>query len=180
LHADTSKLLLAAEHLATERYLQTSGLDFALMRNGWYIENQTAGIASALTQGAMIGASKDGRFAAATRADYAAAAIAVLSGEGHRNQAYELAGDIPYTRAELAAEVSKQTGKTIAYHDLPEAELEKILASFLPPALARILADAEAQAAEGGLDDQSHTLSRLIGRPTTTLAETVAAALRAS
>lgn len=179
LHADTSKLLLAEEHLSTERYLHASGIPFALLRNGWYIENQTVGIGPALQQGAFIGASKEGRFAAATRADYAAAAVAVLTGNGHENQIYELAGDDAYTRAKLAAEVSKQTGKAIAYHDLPEAEYEKILASFLPPELAQILADAEAKAADGALDDQSHTLSRLIGRRTTPLEDAVAAALKA-
>lgn len=178
LHADKYHLLLAQEHLATESFLEASGLTFALLRNGWYFENMTAGIAPALQQGAFIGASKDGRFAAASRADYAAAAVAVLTGEGHDNQTYELAGDTAFTRAELAQEVSRQTGKTVGYHDLPEAEYEKILASFLPPDLAKILADAEAKAANGALDDHSHTLSRLIGRATTPLAESVAAALK--
>jgi NAD(P)H dehydrogenase (quinone) len=179
LHADTSKFLLAADHVATERYLRASGIAFAMLRNGWYFENQTAGIAPALQQGAFIGASKGGRFAAAARADYAAAAVAVLTGEGRENRIYELAGDTAYTRAELAAEVSRQTGKTILYHDLPEAEYEKILAGFLPPDLARILADAEAKSVDGALDDRSHTLSRLIGRKTTSLADAVAEALKA-
>jgi NAD(P)H dehydrogenase (quinone) len=180
LRADTSKLVLAVEHLATEQYLQASGVPFTLLRNSWYIENLTEGIAPALQQGAFIGASKDGRFAAATRADYAAAAAAVLTGNGHENQIYELGGDAPFTRAELAAEVSKQTGKTIGYHDLPEAEYEKILANFLPPEVAHIIADGDAKAADGALDDETHTLSRLIGRKTTALAEAVAAALKAS
>ncbi|ADV80859.1 SDR family oxidoreductase [Terriglobus saanensis] len=180
LRADTSRLLLAEDHLATEQSLQASGIPFTLLRNGWYVENLTAGIAPALQQGAFIGASKDGRFAAATRADYAAAAAAVLTGAGHENKVYELGGDTPFTRAELAAEVSKQTGKAIGYHDLPEAEYEKILANFLPPEAAKIIADGEAKAADGGLDDQTHTLSRLIGRKTTGLAEAVADALKAS
>lgn len=178
LHADTSPLLLATEHLATEQYLHASGIPFVMLRNGWYFENQTAGIAPALQQGAFIGASKDGRFAAAAREDYAAAAAAVLAGVGHENQVYELAGDTAYTRAELAAEVSKQTGKHLACRDLLEAEYEKILASFLPPELARLLADAEAKAANGELDDRSHTLSRLIGRQTTSLSNAVAVALK--
>ena len=177
LRADTSPLQLAAEHLATENDLRASGLVFSLLRNGWYFENMTAGIAPALAQGAFIGATKDGRIAAASRADYAGAAARVLTTEGHTNSVYELAGDISFTRAELAAEVSKQTGKVIAYHDLPESEYEKILATFLPPQLATILADAEAKAADGALDDDSHTLSKLIGRSTTTLAAAVAAAL---
>ena len=85
---------------------------------------------------------------------------------------------MPYTRAELAAEVSRQTGKTIGYHDLPEAEYAGILGNFLPPELARTLADADAKAADGALDDSSHALSRLLGRPTTPLAAAVAAALK--
>jgi NAD(P)H dehydrogenase (quinone) len=159
LHADTSNLLLAADHVVTEQYLKASAIAFAMLRNGWYFENQTAGIAPALQQGAFIGASKDGRYAAAARADYAAAAVAVLTGKGHENQVYELGGDTPYSRSELAAEVSRQTGKNIAYRDLPEVEYEKILTSFLPSEFARIIADAEAKAAFGALDDQSHTLS---------------------
>jgi NAD(P)H dehydrogenase (quinone) len=177
LHADTSPVELAVDHLATERYLLRSGLAFSLLRNGWYFENQTAAIASAVENGALIGASRDGRYAAATRAEYADAAVAVLTGEGHDNTVYELGGDFPYTRSELAAEVSKQLGKKIVYRNLPEEEYEKILAKFLPPVLAHLIADTEAKAAAGALDDNSHTLSRLIGRKTTPLASAVSAAL---
>jgi NAD(P)H dehydrogenase (quinone) len=179
LRADTSTMLLAKEHLFTEKYLRASGVPFVLLRNGWYIENMAAGIGPALQQGAFIGASKDGRFAGATRADFAAAAVAVLTGEGHANQVYELGGDEPYTRAEFAAVVSELVGKTIGYHDLPEAEYEKILAGFLPAELATILADSEAKAALGELDDKSHTLSKLIGRPTTALKDALAKAVKA-
>ena len=179
LHADTSTIQLAAEHLATEQYLQASGIPFVLLRNGWYAENLTAGVGPALQQGAFIGASKNGRLATATRAEYAAAAVSTLTGEGHENKVYELAGDNPFTRAELAAEVGKQSGKSIGYHDLPEIEYEQILATFLPASLARVIADAEAKSARGELDDHSHTLSGLISRPTLSLAEIVEKALAA-
>jgi NAD(P)H dehydrogenase (quinone) len=179
LKADTTGLLLGTEHVATEQYLQASGIPYVLLRNGWYTENITPGIAPALQQGAFIGATKDGRIAAATRAEYAAAAAAVLTGEGHENTIYELAGDNAFTRAEFAAEVSKQTGKTIGYHDLPEQEYANILATFLPHGMAPILADAEAKAANGALDDNSHTLSRLIGHPTAPFADAIAEALKA-
>ena len=174
LHADTSTLELAKEHLATERYLRASGIPFAMLRNGWYAENLTAAIAPAIHQGSFVGASKQGRFAAATRAEYAAAAVAVLTGEGHEDKTYELAGDVPFTREDLAAEVSRQFGKAVSYHDLGQAEYETILSGFLPATLSRAVADAEAKAAEGELDDTSHTLSRLIRRATKTLPELVA------
>ncbi len=180
LRADTSPMLLAEEHLATERALQASGVPFALLRNGWYTENLTAGIQPALAQGAFVGAAGEGRFAAAARADYAAAAVAVLTSEGHAGQAYELAGDVPFTYAELAAEVSRQSGRPVGYNNLPAAAYEKILAGFLPAGLAKILADADACAASGALDDTSHTLRRLIGRETTSLEAVVRAALAAA
>jgi NAD(P)H dehydrogenase (quinone) len=178
LHADTSPLQLAVEHVATERYLRASGLAFSLLRNGWYFENQTAAIPFAIQNGAFVGASGDGKYAAAARVDYAAAAVAVLTGEGHENTVYELGGDAPYTRSELAAEVSKQVGKKIVYQNLAEAEYAKILAKFVPPVFAHLIADAEAKAADGALDDNSRTLSRLTGRKTTSLADAVADAIK--
>jgi NAD(P)H dehydrogenase (quinone) len=178
LHCDTSPLILAKDHLVTEQYLQSSGLHYALLRNGWYFENQTAAIPSALQNGAFVGASSNGKIAAASRADYAAAAAVVLTDPSHQNSILELAGDDPYTRAELAAEVSRQTGRQIQYHNLPEAEYRKVLTSFLPAPIAEVVADAEAHAAQGALDDNSHTLSRLLARPTTSLTAAVEAALR--
>ena len=179
LHCDTSPLALAKEHLATEQYLVSSGLSYSLLRNGWYFENQTAAIQLSIQNGAFMGASGEGRFAAASRSDYAAAAAMVLTGKGHDESVLELAGDHPYTRAELAAEVSRQTGKAIGYRDLSQAEYQRVLSHFLPTMFAEVIADAEAHAAQGALDDDSHRLSRLIGRSTTSLGEAVESALKA-
>lgn len=178
LKADTGGLQLAEEHLATEAALRDSGLRFTVLRNGWYFENQTGALAGAIAAGALIGASGEGRFSAATRADFAEAIAVVATGEGHDGQVYELAGDSGHTAAELAAEVSRQTGKTVGYTDLPPARYAEILASFgLPAGFAAILADSDVQASKGALFDDGRTLSRLIGRPTTTLAEAVRTAL---
>ena len=178
LNADSSNLLLSQEHKATEAYLRASGMPFTLLRNGWYTENHTGSLAAAVEHGVVLGAAKEGRFATATRADYAAAAAAVLTGEGHEKKVYELGGDEPYTLAELAAEVAQQTGKPVVYKDLPQAEYAKALTGFgLPDGLAGAIADANAGASRGELDTQSHDLSKLIGRATTSLQQAVAAAL---
>lgn len=177
LHCDTSPLGLAEEHLATEKYILSSGLNYSMLRNGWYFENQTAAIPLAIQKGAFIGATGEGRIAAASRFDYAAAAATVLTGKGYEDSILELGGDVPYTRAELAEEVSRQTGKAIGYQNLTKSEYKKVLSGFLSALHAEIVADAEAHAANGALDDNSHTLSRMIGRPTTTLADAVKSAL---
>ena len=174
LHADNSPLGLHVEHVATEKALATSGIPYALLRNGWYTENYLASAPPALEHGVFIGAAGEGKIASATRADYAAAAAKVVSEEGHAGKVYELAGDSAWTLSELAAELSKQSGKPVVYQNMSEADFAAALKSVgLPAGLADMLADSDVGASKGGLFDDSHTLSKLIGRPTTSLAESV-------
>lgn len=178
LKADTSPLGLAAEHLATERALKASGLPHVLLRNGWYTENYLASVPAALAHGALIGSAGEGRIASAARADYADAAEAVLTQADQAGKVYELAGDSAYTLAELAAELSQATGKTIPYVNLPEADFKgALLQAGLPAPIAELLANSDAGAAQGGLYDGSGQLGRLIGRPTAALATQLRASL---
>lgn len=174
LHADTSPLGLADEHVATEKMLAESGIAYALLRNGWYTENYLASAPAALEHGVFIGAAGEGKIASATRADYAAAAARVISEEGHAGKTYELAGDAGWTLSQLAAELAKQSGKKVVYQNLSEADFAAALKGFgLPAGLAEMLADSDVGASKDGLFDDSHTLSKLIGRPTTSLADSV-------
>ncbi|MBC6557612.1 SDR family oxidoreductase [Citrobacter braakii] len=174
LHADTSPLGLADEHVATEKMLAESGIAYALLRNGWYTENYLASAPAALEHGIFIGAAGEGKIASATRADYAAAAAHVISEDGHAGKIYELAGDDGWTLSQLAAELAKQSGKKVVYQNLSETDFAAALKGFgLPAGLADMLADSDTGASKGGLFDDSHTLSKLIGRPTTSLADSV-------
>ncbi|MER1913634.1 SDR family oxidoreductase [Citrobacter portucalensis] len=174
LHADTSPLGLADEHVATEKMLSESGIAYALLRNGWYTENYLASAPAALEHGVFIGAAGEGKIASATRADYAAAAARVISEDGHAGKTYELAGDAGWTLSQLAAELAKQSGKKVVYQNLSEADFAAALKGVgLPAGLADMLADSDTGASKGGLYDDSHTLSKLIGRPTTSLADSV-------
>lgn len=174
LHADTSPLGLADEHIATEKMLADSGIPYALLRNGWYTENYLASAPPALEHGVFIGAAGEGKIASATRADYAAAAARVMSEDNHAGKVYELAGDNGWTLSELAAELAKQSGKKVVYQNLSQADFAAALKSVgLPGGLADMLADSDVGASKGGLFDDSHTLSKLIGRPTTSLADSV-------
>ena len=178
LHADKSPLGLHVEHVETENALAASGVPYALLRNGWYTENYLASAPPALEHGVFMGAAGEGKIASATRADYAAAAAKVISEEGHAGKVYELAGDNAWTLSELAAELSKQSGKPVTYQNLSEADFAAALKGVgLPAGLAEMLADSDTGASKGGLFDDSRTLSKLIGRPTTSLAESVKAIL---
>jgi len=178
LHADTSPLNLAVEHRATEAHLKASGIPFTILRNGWYTENYAGSAKGAVAGGAFIGTAGEGRISSAPRIDYAEAAVAALTGADHVGKTYELAGDSAYTLADLAAEISRQSGKTIPYRNLTPAEYVAALVGFgLPEGLAQALAAWGVDASHGALFHDGHQLSALIGRPTTPLATVVAAAL---
>jgi NAD(P)H dehydrogenase (quinone) len=178
LKGDRSRLALAPEHVATEKLLADSGLTYDVLRNGWYSENYTMGLAPSLESGKIFGAVGQGRISSATRADFAAgAAAALLNGKG--GEVYELAGDEAWTMQEFAEEVSRQSGKPVEYVNQAEGDYAKVLeGAGLPPPIAAMLSSTSALSGEGELYDDSKSLSRLSGRPTTPIAETIAAALK--
>lgn len=174
LHADTSPLPLAVEHLETENLIRASGLPAVILRNGWYTENYLAGIPAALQYGVLLGSAGAGKIASAARADYAEAAAAVLTQDNQAGRIWELAGDEAYTLSELAGEIAKQSGKAVAYQNLPESEFKAaLLGAGLPDGLATLLAESDVGASKGGLFDGSRQLSQLIGRPTTPLVDLI-------
>ncbi|MEU6403635.1 SDR family oxidoreductase [Streptomyces sp. NPDC046985] len=173
------KAALADDHRGTEEALRASGLPYTLLRNGWYNENYTEQLAPVLEHGAVVHAAGDGRVSSAARADYAAAAVAVLTGEGHENKAYELGGDQAWDFTEFAAELSRQTGQEIVYRPVSPAEYQGVLESAgLPETFASILAGSDVSLEKGELVVDTGDLSRLTGRPTTPIAESIAAALK--
>jgi len=179
LHADTSPLSLAPEHMDTEAAFKASGISYTILRNGWYTENYTGSIPGALAGGAFIGSAGEGRISSAARADLAEAAAVVLTANGHDGKTYELASDTSYTLADLAAEISRQPGRTLPYANLPEAEYAKILAGLgLSADFANGPAAWDVCASQGALYSEDKTLSRLLRRPTTPLHEAVSAALK--
>ena len=176
-NADTTAMKLADEHKATEALLRGSGVPFVLLRNGWYLENYTEQLAGTLAQGALAGSAGEGKVSAAARVDYAHAAAAVLVAGGQAGKVYELGGDDAFSMADLAAEISTATGKTVTYNDLPAEEYVGVLTGVgVPGAFAQILADSDLGIARGDLLVSTGDLRRLIGRPTTSLAQAVRSA----
>ncbi len=179
LHADKSPIDLASEHLPTENEIKASGIPYTILRNGWYTENYTGSIGGALAGGAFLGSAGDAKISSAAREDFADAAVAAVTEKGHEGKTYELAGDTAWTLSDLANEISRQTGKNVSYRNLPEPEYANTLEGFdIPKPIAGAIAGWDTAALKGGLYDDSRQLSKLIGRPTTPLSETVREALQ--
>jgi NAD(P)H dehydrogenase (quinone) len=178
LKGDASPMILAQDHIATEAALTASGIPATILRNGWYTENYTGALGAAIQDGAIIGASGEGRVSSAARKDYAEAIAVTALDDAHAGKTYELAGDTAHSGADFAAAVALAAGKPVAFVPMSQADYAKALQGFgLPEGFAQVLADSDARSGEGALLDESGTLSRLIGRPTTPIAETIKAAL---
>ncbi|MBO0345245.1 SDR family oxidoreductase [Roseibium sp. CAU 1637] len=178
LRADTSPMKLAEEHRETEARLAASGIPHALLRNGWYVENYAATIGAALDHGAVVGASGNGLISAAGRQDYAEAAAAVISESDLRTRTYELAGSPSFTLADLAAELSRQSGREIPFVNMSETAYAGVLKQAgLPDGFASILADSDAAAANGALQGTSQDLESLTGHASRSLKDFIATAL---
>jgi NAD(P)H dehydrogenase (quinone) len=174
-HADTNPIPISPEHKATEELIRDSGLPYTFLRNNWYLENYTGNLAGTLEHGVVLGSAGSGRIAAATRADFAAAAAVVATTEGHEGRIYELGGDRAFTMDEFAAALGERFQTPVSYRDLPVDEYANALIGFgVPAPFAHVLAQSDGEIARGALDVVTGDLSRLIGRPTTTLEEYLA------
>ena len=171
---------LAAEHIATERAIIDSGVPYTLLRNGFYHEVYAEQLGQTVAAGGVLtSAGADARIATAARADYAAAAIAVLTGEGHENRAYELSGDTAWSMAEYAAEVSRQLGREIPVNDVPaDVHTQILVGAGLPEPVAAIYVDVDDAIRRGRLARQNGDLAKLIGRPTGSIAAHIAEGLK--
>jgi NAD(P)H dehydrogenase (quinone) len=178
--ADINPIGLARVHRDTEAALADSGLPNALLRNNWYTENYTGGLADAVARGAIVGALGDGRIASATRADYAeAAAVVLTSDQPQAGRVYELTGDSTWSMPELAAEASDRAGKPVIYTDLPAEQYAAILAGAgLPGFVVDLLVDVDVSISHGALARVTGDLAALLDRPTTPLGDAVAQALK--
>lgn len=181
LHAEAWGLPFTEDHLLTERWLKDSGIVHTILRNGWYWENNTPRLLAAVQYGALIGSAGSAAISWASRQDFADAAVAVMTGAGHEGKTYELAGDIPYTFADLATEAAQQSGRPVAYTDLSEADFAATLEKVgLPGPLALMVAEIEARGvSKGVLREDSRILSNLIDRKTQTIKQAVAETLKA-
>ncbi len=177
-HATTSGLILAPEHKGTEELIEASGIPSTILRNGWYTENYARSIPQVSATGELVSSVGDGRVASASRKDYADAAAAVLTSEGHEGRVYELSGDVAWTQDDLAAAISHVTGSAVVYSPKTTDEHAAILkAAGLDDGTVYFVTTLDANTRDGLLAETSGDLSRLIGRPTTPLREGLSAAL---
>lgn len=172
--ATDTTLILAPEHAATEQLLAESGLATTVLRNNWYNENYLGLLDTARQTGSVTSAAGDGRVASAARADFAAAAAVVLTSDGHAAKTYELGGDTAWTFAEFTEVVAQVLDRDVSYRSVSAGELDaQLSAAGLDAPTRGFLVGLDQNIAEGTLAEVTGELSALIGRPTTTIRDTL-------
>lgn len=175
-HADTSPLPVNPDHKATEELIAASGVPATILRDNWYSENYLPDLETARETGEVVSATGAGLVASAPRADYAEAAAVVLTQGGHEGRVYELAGDTAWDYDELAAALSDVLARPVVRRDLtPDERHARLVGAGLPEEVAGFVVAMDTAIAGGALADVTGDLSRLIGRPTVPLRQTLAA-----
>ena len=177
LDAPTTPIKLGGEHRATEDSLAASGIAHDLLRNGWYNENFFMALPLQIEAGVITGAQGEGRISSVSRADLAAGAAHVLV-HGKGGDIYDLAGDDSWTMADFAAEVSRQSGREVRFESMGEPEYAASLIELgMPQHYAEVVSNSAYSTSLCALENNSRTLSKLTGRPTTPMADTIATML---
>ncbi|MCC3378422.1 SDR family oxidoreductase [Paenibacillus farraposensis] len=170
-NATDSTLFLAPVHRITEEFIRESGIPYSFLRNNWYLENEAGTIQAVLAGAPWLTSAGSGKVGWATRADYAQAAAAVLSGEGHENTIYELSGK-PITQEELAAILAVVLGKDVPVQQVDDAAYAKtMLGAGVPEAAIPIVVGIQQAIREGALDVVSSDFEKLLNRPLTPLSQ---------
>ena len=163
---------IAASHAVTETAVANSGLPYTLLRNGWYTENYARSIPAVRDTGVLLSSVGEGRVASATRQDFAQAVGAVVTGDGHLGQTYELSGDVAWTYDDLAAALSEVLGRDVVHRSVtPEQHLQALTDAGVPEPMALMAVGADAGIRAGAFAFTNGDLARLLGRPTTPLVE---------
>ncbi|MGB7472569.1 SDR family oxidoreductase [Trichococcus sp.] len=170
-NAKESKNLFAPTHQATEAAILKTGIPYSFLRNNWYLENEISSIQGVLAGAPWVTSAENGKVGWALQQEYAEAAAAVLSGDGHENTIYELSGKA-LTQEEMAATLGSVLGKEVTVQQVDDVAYAEIMVDAgVPDFVIPILVEIQKSIRVGSLDVESNDFEKLLGRPATPLNE---------
>lgn len=163
-NARESKNFLAPTHKATEEAILQTGIPYSFLRNNWYLENEMSSIQGVLAGAPWVTSAENGKVGWALQQDYADAAAAVLSGEGHENTVYELSGKL-LTQEEIASALGEVLGKEVPVQHVDDAAYRDIMKNAgVPDFLIPMVVDIQKGIREGTLEVESDDFEKVLGR----------------
>ena len=165
-------------HLATEKLIKQSGIAYTILKHALYLDVFPPFFGPQVLENNTIylpaGA---GRGAYASRHDLAVAGAAVLTGNGHENQTYELAANETYSLADMAQLLGEVSGRPIQYvSPSPTEFIAQLTQAGVPAENSRMAAALMSAVAQGEFDFPDPMLEKLLGRKAESAAEFLKAA----
>ena len=164
--ADTSPVVFAFEHEATEKAIADSKInDWTILRNNWYFENLAEFFASTLQTQAWLTAAKEGRSAQLSRLDLAYAAAASVAKTLEGKKTLTLNGPESLTTDEMATKINQALGLNIQVIHQSDDELKAQLESFgLPEGIVAMVTTMDQHARGAFSEGTSQEFEMLTGR----------------
>lgn len=173
-NAEQSHSVLAPDHIVTESLIKSSGIAYKILRNNWYLENETSIFKDALDGKGFVYAGGHGKVGWAVKNDYAKAAAHALVQPFTANTVYELSGPL-LTYTELHQAFETASGKKVDAIAMTIADYKAALTrAGLPEAVVGIVTAIQADIAAGELDVVSDDLTQLLGHTPTPITQGIA------
>ena len=170
-----SPIHLARWHAEVEAHLAASGLEYTILSPHAFMQNLLWDVGTIKAQNAIYAPMADASFSLIDARDIAAAAVTVLTEAGHHGQNYALTGGTAYSYHDIAAALSRQLEKEIAYVPMDfDSYLQGALAAGFPQWLAEDMTNLFRFFASGAVDFISPAVAQLSGRAPTSLQQFVA------
>lgn len=170
-NAQESTNLFAPTHKATEEVIKKTGIPYSFLRNNWYLENEIPSIQGILAGAPWVTSAGNGKVGWALQQDYAEAAAAVLSSNGHENTIYELSGK-SLTQEEFVFTLGNLLGKESPIQQVDDATYADIMKEAgIQDFVIPILVEIQRSIREGSLDFESNDFEIVLGRPATPIKE---------
>ncbi|MCM3620351.1 SDR family oxidoreductase [Sutcliffiella horikoshii] len=170
-NAKESENILAPTHKATEEAIMKTGIPYSFLRNNWYLENEIPSIQGVLAGAPWVTSAGNGKVGWALQQDYADAAVAVLTGNGHENTIYELSGKL-LTQEEIVSALGNVLGKEVPLQQVDDNTYADIMkGAGVPDFLIPFLVEIQAGIRKGTLEVESNDFEKLLGRPTTPISD---------
>lgn len=161
---------ISESHLAAETALKVSGMAWTFLKNGLYADGLPMFIGEKVLEYGIALPAGNGKTAFTVRADMALASANLLLQSGHEGKSYEFGAPAAYSYAEVAAMISRISGRSVAYRPLSVEEFRSMMtAAGVPAMYIGIIAGFSQAIEQGEFASTNSDLERFLGRPATAL-----------
>jgi len=167
-------------HTVCDRYLEDSGLPYAIVRPNLFLQNVPQSTIPSIDSSATFYVDAgQARISMVDTRDVAAVTAVVLTEPGHEGGHYDVTGPEALSYADVAAKLTRSLGRPITYVDAPDDAVRDALSgaglnAWFVDALVGLYQDYRRSGIDGYAAQVTDTVAQITGRPARTLDDLLA------